>query len=54
MEKKIEKLTRETTRIKPLAKAVEMTGGVEKFDEIMYGDHLLGKISGNFYSAGEA
>ncbi|KAH0545243.1 hypothetical protein FGG08_000697 [Glutinoglossum americanum] len=36
-------------RIKPLKKAVEMTGGVEKFEEVKYGDHLLGKIAGNFY-----
>ena len=38
-----------SNRIKPLPKAVEMTGGVEKFEEVMYGDHLLGKIARNFY-----
>ncbi|KAI9771390.1 MAG: hypothetical protein M1839_002813 [Geoglossum umbratile] len=40
-------------RIKPLPNAVELTGGVERFDELMYGDHLLGKIAGNFYGGPE-
>ncbi|KAI9858685.1 MAG: hypothetical protein M1813_007317 [Trichoglossum hirsutum] len=39
-------------KIKPLKRAVEITGGVEKFGEVMYGDHLLGKIAGNFYEGG--
>lgn len=35
--------------VKPLQACVKRTGGEAKFDEVVYGDHLLGKIRGNFY-----
>lgn len=38
------------SKIRPLKTCVERTGGVELFDDVQYGDHLLGKISSNFYS----
>ncbi|KAF2670249.1 Clavaminate synthase-like protein [Microthyrium microscopicum] len=36
-------------RIRPLKKCIEKTGGKEIGDEVVYGDHLIGKIKGNFY-----
>ncbi|KAF4543224.1 putative 2-oxoglutarate-dependent dioxygenase [Lasiodiplodia theobromae] len=36
-------------RIKPLAKCIAETGGKEKYDEVVYGEHLLAKVKGNFY-----
>ena len=38
-------------RIKPFDVCLEKTGGVSKFEPVVYGDHLLGKVLGNFYSA---
>jgi isopenicillin N synthase-like dioxygenase len=35
--------------VKPLRKCVDRTGGKELYEEVMYGDHLVGKINGNFY-----
>ncbi|KAA8909689.1 hypothetical protein FN846DRAFT_600909 [Sphaerosporella brunnea] len=37
--------------IKPLEKCVQKTGGAEKYGEVVYSAHLMGKVSGNFYSA---
>ena len=34
--------------VKPLAKCVEATGGVVKEKEVVYGLHLVGKVSTNF------
>lgn len=36
-------------RIKPLKSCVERTGGEPLYGEVMYGDHLIDKIKGNFY-----
>jgi len=36
-------------KVKPLRTCVERTGGKPLFEEIMYGDHLVGKIKSNFY-----
>jgi isopenicillin N synthase-like dioxygenase len=35
--------------IKPLEACVENTGGEARFESVKYGDHLIGKIKGNFY-----
>jgi isopenicillin N synthase-like dioxygenase len=35
--------------IKPLRRCIELTGGQAQYDEVKYGDHLVGKIRGNFY-----
>jgi isopenicillin N synthase-like dioxygenase len=35
--------------VKPLETCIKRTGGEARFDEVVYGDHLLGKIRGNFY-----
>jgi isopenicillin N synthase-like dioxygenase len=35
--------------VKPLKRCVERTGGKEKFGSAVYGEHLIGKIRGNFY-----
>ena len=35
-------------KIKPLATCVSRTGGAELYKEIQYGEHLLGKVRGNF------
>jgi isopenicillin N synthase-like dioxygenase len=37
--------------IKPLEKCVQRTGGVPRFGEVVYKEHLQGKVSGNFYSS---
>jgi len=37
------------TRVKPLEECVARSGGNSIADEVMYGDHLLGKVRGNFY-----
>ncbi|KAL7271742.1 hypothetical protein RUND412_005482 [Rhizina undulata] len=36
-------------RISPLEVCVKKTGGVRLYEEKVYGEHLLGKIGGNFY-----
>lgn len=36
-------------RVRPLKTCVEKTGGVRKYEECIYGEHLLGKVGGNFY-----
>ncbi|KAF2092000.1 Clavaminate synthase-like protein [Saccharata proteae CBS 121410] len=36
-------------RIRPLAKCVEESGGKEMFGEVVYGEHLISKVEGNFY-----
>ncbi|KAH7018710.1 hypothetical protein B0J12DRAFT_775369, partial [Macrophomina phaseolina] len=36
-------------RIKPLAKCVSETDGKERYGEVIYGEHLLSKVKGNFY-----
>ncbi|KAF8422658.1 hypothetical protein EV426DRAFT_564175 [Tirmania nivea] len=36
-------------RIKPLECCLAQTGGVPKYDEVVYGEHLLSKVLGNFY-----
>lgn len=38
-------------RIKPLECCVAQTGGVPSYDEVVYGEHLLGKVLGNFVTA---
>ncbi|KAF2434247.1 Clavaminate synthase-like protein, partial [Tothia fuscella] len=35
--------------VKPLEACLTRTGGVRKFEKVKYGEHLLGKIRGNFY-----
>lgn len=37
------------TVVRPLRECVERTGGVEMYEEVRYGDHLMGKMRGNFY-----
>jgi hypothetical protein len=37
--------------VKPLDKCVQQTGGTPKFGAKVYGEHLIEKVSGNFYSA---
>lgn len=37
------------SRVKPLQICLDRTGGVAKYEETMYGDHLLSKVAGNFY-----
>lgn len=37
--------------IKPLDKCVAITGGTPKYEEKVYGDHLISKVSSNFYKA---
>lgn len=37
------------SRVEPLQICVDRTGGVAKYEEIRYGDHLLSKVAGNFY-----
>jgi isopenicillin N synthase-like dioxygenase len=39
-----------SSKIRPLRTCVDRTGGAELFEETKYGDHLLSKIKGNFYS----
>jgi isopenicillin N synthase-like dioxygenase len=34
--------------IKPLAKCVQRTGGVVKYQSTVYGKHLMGKVKANF------
>lgn len=36
-------------RVRPLKQCVERTGGEEKFREVVYGDHLIAKVKGNFH-----
>jgi hypothetical protein len=36
-------------RVKPLPMCVGRTGGVPKYEETIYGEHLLSKVAGNFY-----
>lgn len=38
--------------VEPLEECVRMTGGVKKGEGVVYGEHLLSKVRGNFY-AGE-
>ena len=38
-------------RIKPLECCLAQTGGVPKYDEAVYGEHLLSKVLGNFTTA---
>jgi isopenicillin N synthase-like dioxygenase len=37
------------TVVAPLEKCVAETGGKRNFEGVKYGDHLVGKIKGNFY-----
>jgi hypothetical protein len=39
--------------VKPLDKCVEMTGGMPRYAEKVYWEHLVEKVSGNFYSETE-
>lgn len=34
--------------VRPLGRCVERTGGVEKYGTVVYGEHLRGKVGGNF------
>lgn len=36
-------------KVAPLKECIDRTGGVRKYEEVMYGDWLEGKIRGNFY-----
>lgn len=36
--------------VEPLAKCIERTGGQAKYERVVYGQHLVGKASTNFYS----
>lgn len=38
--------------VEPLAECVRMSGGEKKYEGVVYGEHLLAKVRGNFY-AGE-
>ncbi|MCJ1387559.1 hypothetical protein MMC18_000402 [Xylographa bjoerkii] len=40
-------------RVRPLEECVRRSGGVERWGEVVYGEHLLGKVEGNFYEGGE-
>jgi len=40
-------------RVRPLAECVAKTGGGEGYKEVVYGEHLVGKVGGNFYGGGE-
>ncbi|KAK3046326.1 hypothetical protein LTS18_013393, partial [Coniosporium uncinatum] len=35
--------------VRPLEKCVKETGGKVKYEEVVYGEHLIAKIKGNFY-----
>jgi isopenicillin N synthase-like dioxygenase len=35
--------------VKPLKVCLDRTGGEPLYEEVMYGDHLIHKIKGNFY-----
>ena len=37
-------------KVEPLGECVKMSGGKERFREVTYGEHLLAKVRGNFYS----
>ncbi|KAF2804603.1 Clavaminate synthase-like protein [Mytilinidion resinicola] len=39
--------------VKPLKRCVKRSGGVVKYEEAMYGDHLMGKLHNNFYNGGD-
>ena len=36
-------------RVRPLEECVARSGGVERWGEVVYGEHLVGKVGGNFY-----
>lgn len=36
-------------RVRPLRQCVERTGGEERFGEVVYGDHLIARVKGNFH-----
>ncbi|MCJ1430777.1 hypothetical protein MMC27_000127 [Xylographa pallens] len=36
-------------RVRPLEECVARSGGVERLGEVVYGEHLVGKVGGNFY-----
>jgi isopenicillin N synthase-like dioxygenase len=36
--------------VNPLERCVEMTGGISKYAGKVYGEHLVEKVNGNFYS----
>ncbi|MCJ1397439.1 hypothetical protein MMC11_000632 [Xylographa trunciseda] len=36
-------------RVSPLEECVARSGGMERWGEVVYGEHLLGKVGGNFY-----
>ncbi|KAF2749835.1 Clavaminate synthase-like protein, partial [Sporormia fimetaria CBS 119925] len=40
-------------RVKPLEKCVESSGGEGRFGEVVYGEHLMKKIGGNFVGGAE-
>jgi isopenicillin N synthase-like dioxygenase len=40
-------------RVTPLGECVRVTGGVERYGEVGYGEHLVGKVGGNFYGSGD-
>jgi len=39
-------------RVRPLGECVGVTGGAERYGEVGYGEHLVGKVGGNFYGGG--
>ena len=39
-------------KIRPLPECIEKTGGRARWEEVEYGQHLVGKVSGNFYGNG--
>ena len=39
--------------VRPLQECVKRTGGIERWGEVQYGQHLIGKVGGNFYGGDE-
>ena len=37
-------------RIQPLATCIDRTGGVSRYSDVIYGQHLISKVSSNFAS----
>ena len=39
--------------VRPLEECVRRSGGVQRWGEVVYGEHLVGKVEGNFYEGGD-
>lgn len=40
------------TFVEPLECCIERSGGASRYEGVVYGEHLVGKVSGNFYGGG--